>query len=142
MEDEEDFGIDNVQIENFIKKSGNNISKKVVGVFPANEKNRFNDISIEIKNKGAKYPFVIANTNPADKDEWYWWSFLDIDGEDSLFFFNSLGMVGLLETIVRNDLKIFNKVVGGMKNIFKKDNKITLLKWTYSRKNYRKLKKN
>ena len=55
MEEEDDFGIDNVQIENFIKKSGDNISKKIVGVFPADEKDRFNDISIEIKNKGAKY---------------------------------------------------------------------------------------
>ena len=27
MEEEEDFGIDNVQIENFIEKSGDNISK-------------------------------------------------------------------------------------------------------------------
>ena len=51
MEKKEDFGIDNVQIENFIKKSGDNISKNFVGVFPAGEKNRFNDISIEIKNK-------------------------------------------------------------------------------------------
>ena len=31
MEEEENFGIDNVQIENFIKKSGDNISKKLCG---------------------------------------------------------------------------------------------------------------
>ena len=49
--------------------------------------------------------------------------------------------MGLLGTIVENDWKIFNKVVGGMKNIFKKDNKITLLKWKFSRKNYCVLKK-
>ena len=38
METEEYYGIDNVQIENFIKKSGNSISKNFVGVFPADEK--------------------------------------------------------------------------------------------------------
>ena len=71
MEEEEYYGIDNVQIGNFIKKSGNNISKNFVGVFPADEKkkkNRSNEISIEMKNKGAKYLFMIANTDPANKD--------------------------------------------------------------------------
>ena len=38
MEEEEYYGSDNVQIGNFIKKSGNNISKNFVGVFPADEK--------------------------------------------------------------------------------------------------------
>ena len=86
MEEEEDFRIDSVQFENFIKKSGENISKNFMGVFPADEKNRFNDISIESKNKGAKYSFIIANTDSAGKDGWHLWSFLDIDREDSLFF--------------------------------------------------------
>ena len=121
------FGIDNVQIENFVKKSGDNISKNFLGVLPADEENRFNNVSIELKEKGAKYPFMVANTESADKDGRHWWSFLDIDGGDSQFFC-SFGTEGLLGTIVENDWKIFNKVVGGMKNIFKKDNKITLLK--------------
>ena len=71
MKDEEDFGTDNVQIENFIKKSDDNISKSFVGVFPADEKKRFNDTSIEIKNKVAKYSFMTANTDPVDKDGWH-----------------------------------------------------------------------
>ena len=54
------------------------------------------------------------------------------DGEDSLFF----------STLLEQWVKIFNKVVGGMKNIFKKGNKITLLKWTFSRKNFSRLIKN
>ena len=41
-----------MQIENFIDKSGDNISKNFVWVFPADEKNTLNNISIEIKNKG------------------------------------------------------------------------------------------
>ena len=54
------------------------------------------------------------------------------DGEDSLFF----------STLLEQWVKIFNKVVGGMKKIFKKGNKITLLKWTFSRKNFSRLIKN
>ena len=38
MEEDEDCGIDNVQIENFIIKSGDNISKNFVGLFPADKK--------------------------------------------------------------------------------------------------------
>ena len=47
-------------------------------------------------------------------------------GRIPCFFF--LTLLELLGTNVENDLKIFNKVLGGMKKIFKKDNKITLLK--------------
>ena len=43
-----------------------------------------------MKYKGAKYSFMIVNTDFADKDRWDWWSFLDIDGEDPLFFFTLL----------------------------------------------------
>ena len=39
-----------------------------------------------MKYKGAKYSFMIVNTDSADKDWWHWWSFLDIDGEDPLVF--------------------------------------------------------
>ena len=90
MEEEEDFGIDNVKIENFMNKSGDNVSKNILRMFPADEKNRLNNINIKIKNKGAKYPFMIANTDTDDKSGWHWWSFLDIVGENSLFFFSTL----------------------------------------------------
>ena len=40
MEEDEDFGIDNVQIENFIIKSGDNVSKNFVGLFPADKKKK------------------------------------------------------------------------------------------------------
>ena len=75
MEEKEDFRIDSVQFVNFIKKSGENISKKIMGVFPADEKNRLNDIRIESKNKGVKYSFMIANTDSAGKNGWHLWSF-------------------------------------------------------------------
>lgn len=48
---EENFGIYNIQIEDFIKDAGENIAKNFVVVFPAYQKNRFNDISLEIRKK-------------------------------------------------------------------------------------------
>ena len=56
-------------------------------------------------------------------------SFLDTDEKDTLFLFDSFGSYGLLNFIVNNDLDVFKRVIRGqIKQIFEKDNKITLLK--------------
>ena len=62
---------------------------------------------------------MTANTEPAIKRGHQWWSFLDIEREGS-FFFLFFCNIQSLTTIVENDEKIFNKVVSGMRNIFKK----------------------
>ena len=55
--------------------------------------------------------------------------FLDTDEKDTLFLFDSFGSYGLLNFIVNNDLDVFKRVIRGhIKQIFEKDNKITLLK--------------
>lgn len=59
----EGSGTSSGEITDFIENAGENISKNCAGVFPANEKNRFTDISNEIKAKQAKYSFMIANTD-------------------------------------------------------------------------------
>ena len=40
---------------------------------------------------------MIANTDPANKSEHHWWSFLDVEEENSLFFY-SFGPLGFLTT--------------------------------------------
>ena len=58
-----------------------------------------------------------------------------------MFLFDSLGSYGLLNFIVQNDLEVFNKLIPGQFNqIFKKDNKITLLRWSFKFDKYEKLK--
>ena len=80
------------------------------GVFPANKKKKFLG---EISRKEIKYPFMIANTDPARKLGIHWWSFLDTDERDTLFVFDSFRTLGLLNFIVNNDLDIFKKLIPG-----------------------------
>ena len=82
---------------------------------------------------------MVANTDPGKNPGTHWWSFLDTDAKDTLFFFDSFGSFGLFNFIVENDLDIFNKVIPGKFNqILKQDQKVTLLRWTFKRKNYKK----
>ena len=78
--------------EDFVMTECKYLKKKLWECFQLmkKKKNEFNDKSIKMKYKGAKYSFMIVNTDFADKDRWDWWSFLDIDGEDPLFFFTLL----------------------------------------------------
>ena len=81
---------------------------------------------------------MVANTDPYKKRGVHWWSFLDTDERDNLFFLNSFGIYRLLKFIV--DLDIFQKLIPGqIKQIFKQDNNITLLRWNFKSKNYEKL---
>ena len=80
---------------------------------------------------------MIANTDPARKSGVHWWSFIGTDEKDTLFLFDSFGSYGLLNFIATNDLDVFNKVIPGQfKQIFKKGNKISLLKWSFRLKIY------
>ena len=128
----EGFGVSNLELERFFKTNEENLSNKYVGAFPADEKTEFiNEIQ---HNDKAKYPFMIAN-KPADrhnKPGVQWWSILNADERDTLFFFDSFGTYGLLKFIVNNDVDIFQKLIPGqIKQIFKQDNKITLLTWNF-----------
>ena len=81
-----------------------------------------------------------ANTDPHKKPGVHWWSFLDTDEGDTLFFFESFRTYGLLKFIVGNDFDIFEKLIPGqIKQIFKQDNKIMLPRWNFKLKNYEKL---
>ena len=63
-----------------------------------------------------------AKTDPARKPRIHWWSFLDTDERDTLFFFDSFGTLGLLNFIVTNYLNIFKKLIPGH---IKQDNRTT-----------------
>ena len=61
--------------------------------------------------KGKSYPFLIANTDRSDKNSTYWWSLLDIDGKKDFLLFDSFGIRGLRNLIIKDDEIIVSKVL-------------------------------
>ena len=63
-------GISNFQIEEALKDIDDpDINDNFVGVFPANQMNRFIDYKTMIsEKKKGKHLFIIANTDSSDKD--------------------------------------------------------------------------
>ena len=86
----------------------------------------------EISGKETKYSFVVAK-----KPGIHWWSLLDTDEKGAIFLFDRFGSYGLLSFIVNNDLDVFKRAIPRqIKQTFKKDNKITLLKLSFKLNNY------
>ena len=84
---------------------------------------------------------MTANRNPAAKSGTHWCTFSDTKQKDTLFLFDLLGSYRLLNFIVQNDLEVCNKFIPEYFNqIVKKDNKITLLRWSFKLDKYEKLK--
>ena len=80
-------GISNFQIEDAIKKiRDKDLLDNFVGVFSSNYMNRFINHSAMIEDKKGKYPFIIANTDASNKEGTHWWSIIDIEPRNELFF--------------------------------------------------------
>ena len=77
-------GISNFQIEDAIKKSV--MKGYFVGVFPSNHIYKFINHSAMIQEKKGKYPFIIANTDDSSEKGTHWWSILNIEQRNELFF--------------------------------------------------------
>ena len=61
-------GISNFQSENAIANIGDDdLTSSFVGVFPSNYMIKFIDHAAMMKEKGGKYPFIIANTDASSK---------------------------------------------------------------------------
>ena len=122
-------GISNFQIENAIKKIGDkDLLENFVGVFPSNYMNRFINHSAMIEEKKVKYPFIIANTDASNKKGTHWWNIINIEPRNDLFFFDSFGLDGLKHFITQDDKKIIDKILIGIEQMNKTDQKITLCK--------------
>ena len=81
-----------------------------------------------IEEKKGKYPFIIANTDANNKKGTHWWSILNIEPRNELFFFYSFGLDGLKHFIIQDDRKIIDKILIGIEQMNKTDQKITLCK--------------
>ena len=94
-------GISNFQIEEAFKTIAyKDLLENFVGVFPSNYMNKFIDHASMISDKG-KYPFIIANTDASDKPGVHWWSIIDIEPRNDIFFFDSFSLDGLKHLLFR-----------------------------------------
>ena len=121
-------GISNYQIKDAFKKIGDeDLLENFVGVFPSNYMNKFINHAAMISDRG-KYPFIIVNTDASDRSGVHWRSILDIEPRNDIFFFDSFGFDGLKGFIIQDDKQIVNKILLGLEQMNRSDQKITLCK--------------
>ena len=89
---------------------------------------------------GRKYPFLIANTDRADKGGMHWWSILDISPASDFQLMDSFGAFGLKNFYVQNDRKLVKKTIKGIEKLSQNDDKLTLVKLRFLVRNYWDLK--
>ena len=102
--------------------------KTLLGYFPSNYMNKFINHAAMIEDKKGKYPFIIANTDKDNKRGTHWWSILDIEPRNDIFFFDSFGLDGLKHFIIQDDKKIIDKILIGIEQMNRTDQKVTLCK--------------
>ena len=90
--------------------------------------NKFVNRSAMIEEKKGKYPFIIVNTDANNKKGTHWWSILNMEPKNELFFFDSFGLDGLKHFIIQDDRKIIDKILIGIEQMNKTDQKTTLCK--------------
>ena len=72
-------GISNVDIENFFENEKNDdLKKNFMGVYSSNSITKYIYFYEIIKEKDAKCPLAIFNTDRENNPGTHWWSFLDI----------------------------------------------------------------
>ena len=72
-------GITNIEIEKYFDDEMNEgLKRNFMGVYWADSITKYVNFYDIIKEKGAKYPFTIFNTDRENKPGTHWWSFLDI----------------------------------------------------------------
>lgn len=71
------------------------MKKELVGVFPSAKMSRFIDFDGLMKERPAKHPFLILNTDRAGTTGTHLWEILDIHSKIEIFFFILLKLVVL-----------------------------------------------
>ena len=89
-----------------------------------------------------EYSFMISNTDREDLPDTYWWNILNIFPTSGIFFFDLFGTTMLKYFIVTDNKKVINKVLKGIEQIDKTDQKPTLQKSKFSIAGYKGLTNN
>ena len=83
-------GLSNFQVDDLFKDEQIEELKKYIWeqIDSITKYINFNEI---IRQRNAKYPFAIFNTDKESEPGKHWWSFLDIHPKNNLFLFDSFG---------------------------------------------------
>ena len=111
-----------------------------MGAYPSDSITTYIDFYTINKEKRAKYPFTILNTDRKNKPGTHWWSFLDFHPKRDLLLFDSFGFVGFKQFIVDNNKNIIDKMLFNLEKFSKKDTKINLFWLTFSIESYKQIK--
>ena len=131
-------GLSNFDIEEIFNKANNSdLLLNFVSVFPSDKMNKFLDFKKMMKVKN--YPFLIANTDRSDKQGTHWWSILDVEGKKDFLLFDSFGIKGLKNFIVKDDEKIVAKFLKGVENLKEDKEQINLVNVNFVKNSYLKL---
>ena len=87
-----------------------------------------------MKRKDGNYPFMTLNTDRSNLPGTHWWDILNIYPKKQLFLFDSYDFSGFKAFIEQDDGDIINKILYDTKKFNKKDNIVTLITVTFSRK--------
>ena len=126
-------GISNIDIEKFFDNETNeDLKKKFMSVYLSDSIKKYINFYDVIKEKRAKHPFSIFNTNRENKPGMHWWSFLDIYLKKDLLLFDSFSFVGIQDFIIDNDSALIDKM------LFNLEKKMLMIKCYF----YRRIQKN
>ena len=115
-------GITNIDIEIlFENETNDDLKRKFVGVYSSDLITNYINFYDIIKERRAKYPFAIFNTDRKNKPGTHWWSFLGIHPRKDFLLFDSFGFAGFKQIIVDNDESIINKMLFNLEKFNKKD---------------------
>ena len=134
-------GKSNQTIKKIINEIDGDLKQNFVGVIPSNETFRFFKFKHLIREKKAPYPFMIMNTDRANKEGKHWWSLLEISSKEQIFLFDSFGFIGLKEFIIDNDKQIIDQFCYGLEKTNKKDNIVNLTYVRFDIESYKRLNK-
>ena len=100
-------GLSNFQIDDSFKDEENEDLKNYMGPYSVDSVTKYINFYKIIKQRNAKYPFAIFNTDKENKPGVH---FMDIHPKNKLFLFDSFGVEGFRLSIVNNDQQIINQL--------------------------------
>ena len=132
-------GISDEEIERVFKDvNHSDLSENFLGVFPSDKISKF--VMFEKIMHEKQYSFIISNTGRKDQPGTHWWSIWNISPTSELLFFDSLGVAGRKNFIVKDNKKIINKVLKRIEKMDRVGQRLTLQRLKFLMQGQGKLK--